>query len=120
MVTPLASAFSPPIVPSVSSALVENLINNNPTPVASSTTPANIITNAQQADVQVVTTTTEANANILDQPLTNQMFTQNPSQAFINSEQHQTITPEQTTATPVVASQTYTNAEGKQYIVRYS
>ncbi|KAG5678554.1 hypothetical protein PVAND_008219 [Polypedilum vanderplanki] len=118
MVTPLASTFSPPVVPSVSSALVDNLINNNPISIASSTSPANFTTNAQQSDVKTITAVTEANANIIEQTIPSTFSS--PSQAFINSEQNQTITSAQleqtnlatsTSTTTPVANQSFVNCE---------
>ena len=87
MVPPLASTFSPPVIPSVTSALVDNLINNNPTPV-SNTTVSLITTNAQQNEVK--TSVAETNANV-ETSQASQLFNtqQNPMQAFIASEQQQ-------------------------------
>lgn len=108
MVTPLASTFSPPVVPSVTSALVENLINNNTpssAPIASSATPTNITTNAQQSEVKPIAAVTEANANIFE-PTT----VQSPSQTFITSEQNQTMTQTQPAQAPAI-NQSFVNPE---------
>lgn len=85
MVPPLASTFSPPVIPSVTSALVDNLINNNPTPVSNMTVSLNT-TNAQQSELK--TSIAETNANIETSPASQLFNTQpNPTQAFLNSEQ---------------------------------
>lgn len=85
MVPPLASTFAPPIVPTVTSALVDNLINNNPTPPIS--TSASTSVPQQQSDIiQVI----ENNSNIEpSSTATSQLFAGNPSQNLINYEQQQ-------------------------------
>lgn len=123
MVPPLASTFSPPVVPSVTSALVDNLINNNPMPVSNTITTTNT-TNAQQNEVK--TATIETNANT-EAPQTSQLFDppRYPSEIFITSEQHQVapILPQQPeltsqvpTAPPAtsVISQSFVNTEANQ------
>lgn len=87
MVPPLASTFSPPVIPSVTSALVDNLINNNPTPVSNMTVSTNT-TNAQQSELK--TSIAETNANVETSPASQLFNTQpSPTQAFLNSEQNQ-------------------------------
>lgn len=91
IVPPLASTFPPPIMPSVTSALVDNLINNNPTPpIATSVAPANITTNSvpQQPEVSLIV---ETNAN--NETLASQLFTGNTSQNLINYEQQNQSVP---------------------------
>lgn len=91
IVPPLSSTFPPPIMPSVTSALVDNLINNNPTPpIATSVAPANITTNSvpQQPEVSLIV---ETNAN--NETLASQLFTGNTSQNLINYEQQNQSVP---------------------------
>ena len=125
MVPPLASTFSPPVIPSVTSALVDNLINNNPTPVSNMTMSTNT-TNAQQSELK--TSIAETNANVETSPAS-QLFNtqQNPTQAFLNSEQQQqqsqqiappTSLPEHLipSAPPAsVINQSFVNTEGRLF-----
>jgi len=125
MVPPLASTFSPPVIPSVTSALVDNLINNNPTPV-SNMNVSTITTNAQQSEVK--TSIVETNANVEASSPASQLFNSQPNstQAFINSEQQQlqqiappTSLPEHLvpSAPPAssVVNQSFVNTEGRPF-----
>lgn len=127
MVPPLASTFSPPVVPSVTSALVDNLINNNPTPVSNTVATTN--TTIVQEHTEVKTTPTiETNANT-EAPQASQLFDtqQNSSQAFITSEQQQVAAPPPTmpgmteNVNPVTSpTQNFVNTEGKKFFLNPS
>lgn len=131
MVPPLSSTFSPPMIPSVTSALVNNLINNNPAPVASSafSSPSNITTNAQHSEPKTTSAVIETNANVVQEttPVASQLFnaditTQNTLQNFIHSEQNQTtIQPESNLASPqkqaaAEVNQSFVNTESKYFL----
>lgn len=115
MVPPLASTFAPPIFPSVTSALVDNLINNNPTPIATSITTTNVTMNAVPLQPQV-TPIAETNANNINvqpvpsAPAASQLFANDPSQNLISYEQ-QNQSP-QVPAPPVDVSQSFVASEG--------
>lgn len=140
MVPPLASTFSPPVVPSVTSALVDNLINNNPTPISSSISSpivgvvqnnnidANATLPAQSTTTIVspsstITPTVEKNANIQTVNPASALFAndqQSVSQNLINVEQSQTISTSnavskaEETMTPAAAAiinQSFVNSE---------
>lgn len=122
IVPPLASTFAPPIIPSVTSALVDNLINNNPTPpIATSVAPANITTSSvpQQPEVSSVV---ETNANT--ETLASQLFAGNPSQNFISYEQqNQSVPVQQQQQQPEVpqestATQNFVNPQGN-FLINY-
>lgn len=113
MVPPLASTFAPPIVPSVTSALVDNLINNNPAPIATTISTTHVTTTAipQQPEV----TATIANNNVVEPsaPAASQLFSSDPSQNLINFEQQNQS---QQQAPPSAAvSQSFVTSEGKKY-----
>ena len=123
MVPPLANTFSSTFNPTVTSALVDNLINNNPTPTAASS-PAVTITSSSFTPITPVT---EANANssAIDSLTTNtasQLFisSPNPSGDLIKSEQNVIQPPssipaayqQQSAAAP--GSQQFVQAEGKK------
>jgi hypothetical protein len=141
MVPPLASTFSPPVVPSVTSALVDNLINNNPTPISSSISSpivgveqnsnidASVPFNAQStttvvSPAAIKTPVVETNANIQTINPASALFAndqQSVSQNFINGEQSQTISTSniskpEATMTPAAAAiinQSFVNSERK-------
>jgi hypothetical protein len=109
----------------VTSALVDNLINNNPTPV-SNMNVSTITTNAQQSEVK--TSIAETNSNVEASAPASQLFNSqpNPTQAFINSEQQQqqqiappTSLPEHLipSAPPAstVVNQSFVNTEGRPF-----
>jgi hypothetical protein len=101
MVPPLASTFSPPIMPSVTSALVDNLINNNPLPpVATSIAPINVTTNAVLQQPPELSAVLESNANVEQKsapepsaPVASQLFGNHASQNFISYEQQNQSNP---------------------------
>lgn len=85
MVPPLANTFSSTIHPSVTSALVDNLINNNPTPTTlSSGAPTTVTTSSAipQAISQPSASESEVNANT---SAINSLATNAASQLFISS-----------------------------------
>lgn len=87
MVPPLANTFSSTMLPSVTSALVDNLINNNPTPTSagmSTTITSSAIPSQQSAE-------NEANANTsVNDNSASQLFlsSPNPSGELIKNEQN--------------------------------
>lgn len=112
MVPPLANTFAVPVVPSVTSALVDNLINNNPTPV-STTTATTIVQEHPEVKSSPIA---ETNANTEAVPLTSQLFDQptSPSQAFIAGEQQQVmnVQAEVIPSAPPATAQSFVNTEG--------
>jgi hypothetical protein len=117
MVPPLANTFASPLTPSVTSALVDNLINNNPTPAAPSSGATTTVTSS--AFTQNVSQVIEANANAVDNLATNvasQMFItpSNPSSDFIRSEQNVIQPPSSIPAAyQVPMSQNFVQSEGE-------
>lgn len=90
MVPPLANTFSSIFQPTVTSALVDNLINNNPTPATLSSVSSTSVTssalhqniaNANSAAIENLTNTAS------------QLFISNPSNDLIKSEQNAPIQP---------------------------
>lgn len=81
MVPPLANTFSSAFAPTVTSALVDNLINNNPTPTTlSSAAPTTVTPSASpQATHQQAENVANANTSAIDNLATN------TSQLFITS-----------------------------------
>jgi hypothetical protein len=123
MVPPLANTFSSTFAPSVTSALVDNLINNNPTPTTLSSAASTTVTSS--AFTQNVSQVSEPNANksAIDNLATNaasQLFISppNPSNDLIRSEQNVIQPPSsipaayQTATAPV--NQHFVQSEGKK------
>jgi hypothetical protein len=89
MVPPLANTFSSTLTPTVTSSLVDNLINNNPTPTTLSAGATTTVTSS--AFTQNVSQPTETSAmDNLATNMTGQMFVSppNPSSDLIRSEQN--------------------------------
>lgn len=84
MVPPLANTFSSTMHPSVTSALVDNLINNNPTPATQSAgTPTTVTSSAVPQNIsQVRAFENEANANT---SAINSLASNAASQLFISA-----------------------------------
>ena len=109
MVPPLANTFSSAMAPSVTSALVDNLINNNPTPttlsfdapttVTSSAITQNISQQFTTDPSKTVENVTNANTTAIDN-LTNNtaslFISSNPSGQLIQNEQNTSIQPPST------------------------
>jgi hypothetical protein len=121
MVPPLANTFATTLTPSVTSALVDNLINNNPTPAAQSPPASTTVTSS--AFTQNVSQVIETNANAaVDNLATNvasQMFVtpSNPSSDFIRGEQNMIQPPSSIPAAyqvpPVSVNQNFVQSEGE-------
>ncbi|CRK96207.1 CLUMA_CG009635, isoform A [Clunio marinus] len=88
MVPPLANTFSTAFQPSVTSALVENLINNNPTPTTLSSTAPTVVTSS--ATSLPIETKTSAIDNTLAANAASQLFISPPnaSNELIKNEQN--------------------------------
>lgn len=132
MVPPLANTFSSTMTTSVTSALVDNLINNNPTPttlsfgapttVTASAAPQNItqqfVTEVNKASENMTNANTVKIENLTDH--TANLFISNPSAHLIQNEQSTVIQPpssipafhQQPIATSAV-NQNFVQSEGK-------
>lgn len=115
MVPPLANTFSSTLTPSVTSSLVDNLINNNPTPTTLSSGAVTTVTSS--AFTQNVSQVVDSNAiDNLAANAASQLFIspQNPSQDLIRSEQNVIQPP---TSIPAAylqpASQQFVQSEGE-------
>lgn len=90
MVPPLTNSFAPPLA-SVTSGLVENLINNNPTPTTlssqASTTVTTSVINPQQSST--VANEMNANSSLSTTSAIDNLATQTANELFIS--QHQTL-----------------------------
>lgn len=126
IVPPLASTFSPPIFPTVTSALVDNLINNNPTPPIA--TSANTAASVPQQQQEVNPAVVETNANIepITSPTASQLFAGTPSQNLINYEQQNQSIPAQQqqqqqlpAQESTVVSQSFATSEGNKILIEY-
>lgn len=125
MVPPLANTF-PTLQPSVTSALVDNLINNNPTPTTLSSKASTTVTSSAQPLAGVNVTTSEANANTdnsLATSATSQLFISpaHPSRDLIKNEQSSIQPPtslpafyQTPTAPSTAASQQFVQSEGNK------
>lgn len=127
MVPPLANTFSSPMTPtSVTSTLVDNLINNNPTPTTLSyVTPTSVTTSADNVVSNVRTLDKEANVELtavdsLATSRANQYFSSpNASNELIRNEQTVGVQSpsskasfQQTVGAPASISQQFMQPEG--------
>lgn len=130
MVPPLANTFATTLTPSVTSALVDNLINNNPTAAVPSSGAATTVTSsAFTQNVSQVFETSE-NRSLIDNlatNLTSQMFItpSNPSSDLIRSEQQVIQPPSSIPAAyqvpivpPTSVNQNFVQSEGKWIYVK--
>jgi len=144
MVPPLANVFAPTINTSVTSALVDNLINNNPTPATATSAQTTIVSSSftplQPATSAVEVKSSEANANTsaIDSLSTNvasQLFVtspaaavaplppqqQNQSQQLINNEQaQQTPSTFNPAAVAAPVQQSFVQSEGEIFVTLHS
>lgn len=141
MVPPLANTFSSTMVPTVTSALVDNLINNNPTPTTLSFGAPTTVTSSsvpQNISQQFVTQDSKASENIANANTTgidnltgntaNLFISSNPSDQLIQNEQNTVIQPpssipafyQQASAPPPASTfvnQHFVQSEGKQTLM---
>lgn len=131
MVPPLANTFTSTMHPSVTSALVDNLINNNPTPVMQTSGAPTTVTSSAfpQSSVQVTDNETNANTSVIDTLATNaasQLFISSPSASneLIKNEQSVIQPPssipahyQQTSvAPPTSVHQQFVQSEGESHL----
>lgn len=91
MVPPLTNSFAPPMA-SVTSGLVENLINNNPTPTTLSLQAATVTTSVMLNNPQQSSTEVNANSMTIPTSAIDNLATQTANQLYIQQQPVQSVT----------------------------